>query len=511
MGTRVRIGTGSPSGGYTRRLVTVSKLPSPPGAGEYDSIIAFFDGFAEEEDRWLRKTAGYHLALQGIAASFVPDSQRVLEIGCGRGDLLAALRPSVGVGVDVSEGMTNAARRRHPGLRFVQAAGEDLDLGETFDYIVLSDVVSYVYDLQALFATVARHSHPRTRVLLSTYSNAWRPLLSLAALLGLRPRRPVRNWVAPRDLANLTELAGLEVVAERKEILAPTRSRLLSRVLNGVLAHTPGVRALTLSHWIIARPAPVAVSAWGVSVVVPCRNEAGSIADIVERVPEMGRETELIFVENGSTDDTRSRIEEEIANSDRQMRLIVREAAGKWNAVKAGFADARHEVLMILDADLTVAPEDLPKFYDALASGRGELINGSRFVYGMESGAMRFLNLFGNKFFAGVMSRVLGQYVKDTLCGTKVLLQEDWQRIRSLRSELGPDDPFGDYHLLLGAALLGLRILNVPVRYGARTYGESNMQRFSYGGTLTRLALAGYRRLWVEPVSSGQPQERSGD
>jgi len=475
---------------------------------EYDAIISFFDDFAEEEDTWIQKTSGYHLPLTGIATSFVPEGQRVLEVGCGRGDLLAQLRPSYGVGVDVSARMIETARRRHPDLTFVIARGEELELGETFDYIVLWDLVPYVYDIHAVFTAVVRHCHPRTRILISTYSNAWRPLLTGAARLGLRPMHPLRNWVAPRDLANLVDLAGLEVVTERKEVLAPTRSRTLARILNGLIAHMPMFRSLDMSHWLIARPAAVSNADLGVSVIIPCRNEAGSIADIVRRVPEMGRETELIFVENGSTDGTRACIEEQVAAADRPIVLIVREAAGKWSAVQAGFAAARHEVLMILDADLTVIPEDLPKFYEAIATGRGELINGSRLVYGMESGAMRFLNLVGNKLFAGIMSFVLGQYVKDTLCGTKVLLRDDWERIRQLRSQLGPDDPFGDYHLLLGAALLGLKVLNIPLRYGARTYGRSNMQRFSYGGTLARLAIAGYQRLWVEPASMVGPAHR---
>ena len=471
---------------------------------DYEAIRFHFDRFAHEEGEWLQKSAGYrayHAALRDIAISMVPPGERVLEIGCGNGDVLASLRPSAGVGIDVSEEMVELARRRHPELEFMTGVGEELDLGETFDYVVLLDLVPYASDLQELFAAVARHCHPRTRILVSTYNNAWRPMLAVAAQMGRRPRRPVRNWVAPRDLSNLAALAGLEVVVERKEILFPTRSRFLARVLNGLLARLPGLRAFDASHWLVARPAPATKGVWGVSVVVPCRNEAGSIADIVERVPEMGRGTELVFVENGSTDDTRARIEEQVAASDREITLIVRDAPGKWDAVQAGFAAARYEVLMILDADLSVAPEDLPKFYDAIATGRGELINGSRMVYGMEDEAMRFLNLVGNKFFAGVMSAVLGQYVKDTLCGTKVLLRKDWERIQTLRAHLGPHDPFGDYHLLLGAALLGLKVLNVPVRYGARTYGRSNMRRFSYGGTLTRLALAGYRRLRIDPVT----------
>jgi SAM-dependent methyltransferase len=468
---------------------------------DYRRIQEFFDRFAAEEAAWLSKTGGYHATVRGVASSLVSPRRRVLEIGCGRGDLLAAVRPSEGVGIDLSSRMVAAARRRHPELRFVQGVGEELDLDETFDYILLCDVVPYVHDLQALFETIVRHSHARTRVVVSTYSNAWRPILAALARVGLRPRRPMLNWVAPRDLVNLAELGGLEVVDERKEMLLPTHSRLLSPVVNGLLARLPGLRSLALTHWLVARPLPADREEWGVSVVIPCRNEAGSVAEIVRRVPEMGTETELVFVEGGSTDDTRQRIEEVCVSDMRDVKLVVQSGKGKWNAVQEGFEAARHEVLMILDGDMTVAPEDLPKFYEALATGRGELINGSRLVYGMEMGAMRFLNLVGNKFFGAMMSRVLGQYVKDTLCGTKVLHREDWRRIDDVRHCLGPDDPFGDYHLLLGASLLGLKILNVPVRYRARSYGDTNMPRFSYGGTLARLVAAGVRQIWVAPVS----------
>jgi SAM-dependent methyltransferase len=472
--------------------------------GEYEELARYFDGFAAEEDAWLEKTERYHGLIRGICQAIVPPGRRVLEIGCGRGDLLAALEPAYGVGVDLSEGMIAAARRRHPGLEFVQGPAEGLQRNETFDYIVLCDLVPYAHDLQALFATIAAHSHPRTRIVISTYSNAWRPLLRVLTLLGMRPHRPLRNWVAPKDLVNLAELAGLEVVVQRNEILLPTRSAALSRLVNGLLARLPGLRWLTLTYWLVARQAPRPRADSGVSVIVPCRNEAGSIDAIVERVPEMGRETEIVFVEGGSTDDTHARIEDAIARrGDRSIRLVSQSGKGKWNAVQEGFAVARNEILMILDGDLTVAPEDLPKFYDALVSGRGELINGSRLVYGMEQGAMRFANLVGNKFFAGLLSFVLSQYVKDTLCGTKVLFREDYLQLANRRHELGAEDPFGDFDLLLGASLAGYKIANVPVRYGARVYGETNIQRFSSGGKLLRLSLAAFRRIWVRPVDRG--------
>lgn len=467
----------------------------------YAEISGYFDAFVEEVDVWAPRTDGYHGLVESIYAAIIPPGARVLEIGCGRGDLLASLEPSRGAGVDVSARMIDAARARHPELEFIHAAGESISLGETFDYVVLSDLVPYAHDLQALIAAIAAHSDPHTRVIANTYSNVWRGPLSLLRTLRLRPSRPVQNWVAPRDLANLLELGGLEVVGQRNEILLPLRAGRLSRFVNGILARLPLIRSFTLTYWLIARPLPRSRPDCGVSVIVPCRNEAGMIDQIVARVPEMGTGTEIVFVENGSTDGTREAISAAIErHPERAMRLVALPEPGKARAVHAGFDAAAHEILMVLDADLTVVPEDLPKFYDALVSGRGELINGSRLVYGMDPEAMRFLNLLGNKAFAALMSAVMGQYVKDTLCGTKAFYRADYRRLMARRAEVKGTDPYGDFDFLLGAALGQMKILNLPVRYTARSYGDSKMERFPVGRQLARLAAAGFRRIWISPV-----------
>jgi SAM-dependent methyltransferase len=470
--------------------------------GDYTEVAASFDAYAAQEDRWLSRTGGYHDLIDGIARSLVPAGETVLEIGCGRGDLLASLRPSRGIGVDVSGAMIAAGRVRHPELELHHSAGEQLDLDETFDYIVLTDLIPYVDDLLRLFDVIRRHSHARTRVIVSFHSQLWRPMLTAMAALRLRPNRPVRNWIAPRDLVNLLDLAGFEVVSQRQEILLPVGLGPLSRFLNGWIARLPGIRALALTSWAVARPLPEKHSEMKVSVIVPCRNESGSIADLVERIPEVGAGTEIVFVEGGSEDDTRDRIEAEIERrSDRNMRLVAQQGTGKWNAVQEGFDASTGELLVILDGDMTVDPEELGRVYEAIASGHGEFVNGNRLVYGMEPGAMRFLNMVGNKFFAALLSRVLGQYVKDTLCGTKAILRPDWELIRRRRDELGAPDPYGDFELLLGSALLGLKITNLPVRYRARRYGDTNIQRFSGGAMLAKLAAAGFRRIWIRPLS----------
>jgi SAM-dependent methyltransferase len=472
-------------------------------AAAYAELAAFFDRFARDEPRWRRRNRTYYRLLEQIHRFQIPEGARVLEVGSGSGDLLASLRPSYGVGVDVSRGMVALARSRHPELRFELAAGEELELGETFDYIVLSDLMPFVQDLLALFQRLREHSHERTRVVIHSYSRVWRPAVKLAEWLRLKPRKPLRNWVSPHDVRNLLELSGFEVVTRSSRILFPKYVPLLTWFLNAVLANVWPFHYLTLTYWLVARPASRETRERSVSVVCAVRNEEGHIRELVARLPQLGTASELIFVEGGSTDDTRGAIEREVERRpELDISLLSQHGRGKGDAVRTGFAAAKNDVLMILDGDLSVRPEDLPKFYEALARNRGELINGSRLVYDMEPGSMRFFNVVGNKFFSMLFGAITGQQAKDTLCGTKVLLRSDYERIAAARAYFGEFDPFGDFDLLFGAARLNLKIVDLPVRYQPRTYGETNISRWSHGWLLLRMGafalwkfkLAPYRR-----------------
>jgi SAM-dependent methyltransferase len=443
-----------------------------------------------------RETGRYYQRLLRRYYGFlIPPGARVLEVGCGIGDLLAALRPARGVGVDFSPRMVALARERHPDLEFIEADALAIPLGEKFDYIVLSDLVNDLGDVQAVLEKLRAVSHARTRLVLNFFSNLWRPALRAGEALGLKAPNPPQNWLSGDDARNLLNLAGWEVVKSDARILWPVRTPGWDWLCNRWLA--PLLRHLCLTVALVARPKPRgAARDYRCSVVIPARNEAGNIEEAVRRTPDMGLGTELIFVEGGSSDDTLREMERMVVKyPERKILVLKQKGAGKGGAVREGFAAASGEILFILDADLTMPPEELPKFYEAARSGNAEFVNGVRLVYPMEEEAMQFLNMVANKIFGILFSWLLGQKIKDTLCGTKVLFREDYQAIARNRQYFGEFDPFGDFDLLFGAAKLNLRIVDLPIRYRARTYGATNIHRWRHGWLLLRMVCFAARRL----------------
>ena len=466
-------------------------------------LIEQFDRLAPERDRWRAKNAAYYGAIEKLVRFVVPEGASVLEIGCGTGDLLAALKPSHGVGVDASAGLVQIAARKHPQLEFAVSDAERLDApalaGRTFDYVVLSDVVGQLFDVWAAFRALRRVCNPHTRVVVTYYNFVWEPVLRLGEKLGRKMPVAPQNWLGMQDLRNLLELNHFEVVRSGVAQLLPVQVPLAAPLVNRYLATLPGLRAFALTQYFVCKLSngggPVPSRDFSCSVVVPCKNERGNIDDVVSRTPEMGKGTEIIFVDGNSDDGTVEAIERHVAAGRRNLKLIHQgDGKGKGDAVRKGFAAATGDVLFILDADLTVPPEELPKFYAAIAEGRGEFINGSRLVYPMEGEAMRFLNAIGNKFFGLALSAILGQRLKDTLCGTKVLFRRDYERIAAARSFFGDFDPFGDFDLLFGAAKQNLKITELPVRYRARTYGDTKISRFTNGATLARMTAHAFRK-----------------
>jgi SAM-dependent methyltransferase len=452
--------------------------------------------------RWRKRNTYYYKWLDRIYRFVVRPNSRVLHVGCECGDLLAAVEPSYGVGVDANPAAVESATKRFPHLKFHTMDPHDLKLDEKFDYVLICNSLGRWHDIQQVMEHIRPLTNESTRIVITYYNYLWEWILRVGSLFRIRRPLAYQNWLPPQDIANLLNLTNFDVIRTDSFLLMPKRIPPLTILCNYFLSLIPGIRFFNLVNLLVARPAPTPKQEedLSVSVIVPCRNERGNIEDAVTRVPKMGRETEIIFVDGNSTDGTPEEIERQIKeHPECNIRLIPQgDGIGKGDAVRKGFAASKADVLVIQDADLTAPPEDLPKFFRALRDGKGEFINGSRLVYPMEKQAMRFINHLGNKFFGSLFSWLLGQRFRDTLCGTKMIRRKDYELIAANRSYFGDFDPFGDFDLIFGAVKQNFKVVEVPVTYRARTYGTTNISRFRHGWLLLKMSWIAFKKIkWL--------------
>ncbi len=455
-------------------------------------IASFMDVIAGKREKYIKRNSYYYKDIVKFLKYNIPEGKRVLELGCGTGYVLNQLKPSAGVGIDVSARMVEEGRKRYENLVFHEMDAENIQLEDTFDYVVISDTLGYFEDIQRVIKEMKKVITPETRIIITYHNFLWQPLFKMMEVMKLKMPQMRLNWLNKEDIINLLELEGFDIVKSGKRFLIPKFVPLISWFSNKYLAKLPLINRLCVTGYVISRyirHAEEDNKDYSVSVIIAARNEKGNIENAVKRIPAMGKHTEIIFVEGGSSDDTLGEIKRvhELYKGRLDIKYAVQDGKGKGDAVRKGFNMASGDILMILDADLTVPPEDLPKFYNALATGKGEYINGTRLVYPMEDEAMRTLNMMGNKFFSIMFSWLLEQRLKDTLCGTKVLTRKNWDALVANRHYFGDFDPFGDFDMIFGSAKLNLKIVEVPIRYKARVYGETNISRFRHGWLLLKM------------------------
>ena len=475
----------------------------------------YLDRQLEQQQQYIDQNATSHLRLRSLNRYFrseisrlissqVPEGSSVIDLGCGDGSLLSEINASVAVGIDIAPvlGVTEVTGG-NTHIEIFQSSIELFDfkqLNRKFQYVVLSGVLEHVYDVLRILQSIQETIDTESRVIVVTYSRLWQPLFRLAEKMRLKAAMPTQNWIPVSEVENLANQSGLELVKTQRAILIPFYVPLVSRWVNKWLAPLPVIRLLAFGHLTVLRKSNFLEVSKSVSVVIAARNESGNIKQLLDRMPRLAESQEIVFVEGGSTDDTWKVISDEAtrrveASYPFSIKFLQQTGKGKGDAVRKGFDSATGEILIILDADISVPPEELPRFIQCLNSGNADFVNGSRLVYGMEGGAMRFLNLLGNRFFGSLFSYLLGQQVRDTLCGSKALTRDNYLRIVENRGKFGDFDPFGDFDLLFGAAALNLKIRDQPVHYKARTYGETNISRFRHGWLLLRMSWVAAKKI----------------
>jgi len=376
-------------------------------------------------------------------------------------------------------------------------------MSDEYDYVVVSDVLGYVQDVVGFLENARKVLSDDGRLVITQYSTLWEPILRIASRFGMRTKiTSEQNWLSVLDLKNMSYLAGFETIKSGTKMIMPVYIPFISTFLNTYIANLWPFSHLGFFHYLVVRKTETRrtiIHAQGpsLSIIIPARNEAGTMEAIARDLPNLGSFTELIFIEGNSTDNTYAEIERVAKKYGTQRKIIhgKQNGKGKGDAVRKGFDMATGDIITIYDADMTVPASEMEKFYRVIVGNRGEFINGSRLVYPMEKQSMHTLNFFGNKFFSLACSGMLGQQLKDTLCGTKMLWRSDYKQIQEGRSFFGNFDPFGDFDLLFGAAKLNLKIVDLPVHYKQRVYGETNISRWKHGWLLLQMTLFAARKL----------------
>lgn len=465
-----------------------------------DIIRDYYDKIASQRPMWKKKNEYYHTQVESLYKFIIPPGKKVLEIGSGTGQLLASVKPSFGVGIDISEGMVKIAQKGYPKYSFITAKSEDIPFNEKFEYIILSDLIGNLEDVQKAFEELYKVSTPESRIIISYYNYLWGPILTFAEQFGLKMPQPAQNWLTQKDIENLLYLSNLDIIKKGTYILFPIFIPFISKFINKYFVRIPILKSLALVQYFVVRQKPNLYSdkEYSVSLVIPARNEEGNIERIVTEIPKLGKSTELIFVEGHSKDNTRKeilRIINKYKNKKNILFVDQKEGVGKADAVRKGIQKSSGDIIIIFDADITVSCDQVLKFYHNLRLRKGELVQGSRLVYPMEKQAMGFLNILGNKFFSLAFTWLLDQPIKDTLCGTKAFFRNDYEKIAKNRSYFGNFDPFGDFDLIFGASKLNLKIIEIPIRYKARTYGSTNISRFKHGFLLLKMTIFAARKI----------------
>jgi ubiquinone/menaquinone biosynthesis C-methylase UbiE len=461
-----------------------------------DKIAAENDKVTPDRIKKINANSYYYKQLLRQLKFIIEKNSRVLHIRSGIGFILDKLEPSFGVGIEDSQKMIEESQKRYPNLKFVNQSPEDIQLDEKFDYILINSIEDIV-DVQAVLNGVYKCCHPGTRIIIVNYHFLWHPFVRLAEKLKLKSPQSMHNWISSYDINNLLHLSGFEPLQNRTIIFFPYNIPGISYVLNRFFAKLPLFRFFTMNRLNIARPLFETTGEYTVSIIVPCKNEAGNIEDAVRRIPQLGSHTEIIFGDDKSTDGTPDIVREMMLKyPEKDIKLVDSPGISKAMNVWTCFDSAKGDILMILDADLTVIPEELPYFYEAISTRKGEFINGSRLVYPMHKDAMRLFNVIGNKFFSIAFTYILETKIKDTLCGTKVLWRTDYEHIKKLRGSWGINDRWCDYELIFGAAKRHLKIVDLPVHYMERTYGETKMtNRIKNGLVMLKMCRAALMKI----------------
>ncbi len=351
--------------------------------------------------------------------------------------------------------------------------------------IILTDLFEVSTDILELLSMVNKLLGKDGIIVICSINQKWNRILNLFERLNLKDGNQKRLFINSTIVLNIAKVTGLEFVTQRNKQIFPFRMLGLGSLINNILEilffpFSFGIRIYSILN---QQEKFNEEKKYSKSIIIPAKNEEKNLKPLLNQIPELEEDHEIILA-IGDSEDKTYEVAKEIKEArcwPFEVKVIKQTGKGKANAVWEAVEEASKEVIIILDADISVNPETIVQFNSVIDTGKASFVNGTRLIYGMESGAMRIVNNLGNRIFQYIVSIIIGQKITDSLCGTKVFFRKDFNKIKLWKELVQMKDPFGDFDMIFTAGYFGLKILEIPVRYQARVYGVTQIKRFRDG------------------------------
>lgn len=451
----------------------------------------FSFAIARNLDFWKEKNWYYHNQLKQIFKDVIKENSKVLQIGYGLGDILAALYPKKGVSFDDDKDILAISRRRYPIFKFTDFNFNKNKVNDKFDYVIYPNSLEHFDDIQTVFENVYPALSRSSKVVVASVNPRWEQIFYILEKLKLKRPESSRNWLRIENIKNLLEVSGYKVIDSGFRIILPVSIPLISGIINKVIRNIKILSRFCVEQFVVAQKETFSINNnLSCSVVIPTYNQAELLEYCIESIPNVGKKMQIVVVDDASSDRT-EQVMKSLSKKHHNIKYIRNERPqGEEKSLKIGIESVDLDIILTYDAKMSIPSSELVRFYNVLASKRADFVSGMRFIYPLEGQRLRQLTIIGNIIFSYLYSLFLNQRVFDPLCSIKGFYKKNYSKIKISNNNTLLD-------LLIKAAENKAKILEIPVHYSLESYLENKPHTLARLGILTKGVFYGIWRLKI--------------